>query len=94
MSCPYTSPKNDKSKRIIYTTNDVVCSLLFQASLPTRYWVYNLHATTYIINLLSNKTILAPSLHVVLFITTSSYVHGPPVLRVHLLPKPLCHRSP
>jgi hypothetical protein len=30
-------PQNSKVERIICTTNNVMCSLLFQASLPTRY---------------------------------------------------------
>jgi hypothetical protein len=37
MSCPYTSPQNGQAERMIRTTNDVVRSLLFQASLPARY---------------------------------------------------------
>jgi hypothetical protein len=52
MSCPYTSPQNDKAKRMIRTTNDVMRSLLFQASLPTRYWGKSLYAATYFLNLL------------------------------------------
>jgi hypothetical protein len=34
MSCPYTSPQNGKAERMIRTTNDVMCILLIQASLP------------------------------------------------------------
>jgi hypothetical protein len=34
MSCPYTSPQNDKVERMIRTTNDVMRTLLIQASLP------------------------------------------------------------
>jgi hypothetical protein len=37
MSCPYISPQNGRVERMIRTTNDVMLSLLFQASLPTRY---------------------------------------------------------
>jgi hypothetical protein len=33
MSCPYTSPQNGKAERIIRSTNNVMHSLLFQASL-------------------------------------------------------------
>jgi hypothetical protein len=36
MSCLYTSPQNVKAERMIHITNDVMCSLLFQASLSTR----------------------------------------------------------
>ena len=34
MSCPYTSSQNGKAERIIRSTNNIVRSLLFQASLP------------------------------------------------------------
>ena len=34
MSCPYTSPQNGKTERMIRTTNDVVRTLLIQASTP------------------------------------------------------------
>jgi hypothetical protein len=33
---------------MIHTTNDAMCSLLFQASLPTRYWAKSIYATTYL----------------------------------------------
>jgi hypothetical protein len=33
---------------MIHTTNNAMCSLLFQASLPTRYWAKSLYATTYL----------------------------------------------
>ena len=33
MSCPYTSPQNGKTERMIRTTNDIVRTLLIQASL-------------------------------------------------------------
>jgi hypothetical protein len=39
MSCPYTSPQNGKAERIIRSINNVVRSLLFQASMPPSYWV-------------------------------------------------------
>jgi len=39
MSCPYTSTQNGKVERIIHSTNNVVRSLLFQASAPPSFWV-------------------------------------------------------
>jgi hypothetical protein len=75
MSCPYTTPQNIKIEHMICTTNDVMCSLLFQASLSARYWVESLHAATYLLNLLPTKTISAPSPHFTLFGTTPSYAH-------------------
>ena len=37
MSCPYTSPQNGRAERIIRSVNDILRSLLFQASLPPSY---------------------------------------------------------
>jgi hypothetical protein len=37
MSCPYTSPQNGRTERMIRTGNDVMRSLLFHASLPAHY---------------------------------------------------------
>jgi hypothetical protein len=34
MSCPYTSSQNSRVERMIRTTNNVMCSLLFQTFLP------------------------------------------------------------
>jgi hypothetical protein len=60
---------------MIRTTNDVMCSLLFQDSLLARYWAESLHAVTYLLNLLPTKAISAPSHHFALFGTTPSYAH-------------------
>jgi hypothetical protein len=60
---------------MIHTTNDVMHSLLFQASLPARYWVESLYAATYILNLLPTKAISAPTPHFALFGTIPSYGH-------------------
>jgi hypothetical protein len=60
---------------MIRTTNDIIRSLLFQASLPVRYWVESLYTTTYILNLLPTKAISAPTPYFALFGTTPSYVH-------------------
>jgi hypothetical protein len=38
MTCPYTA-QNRRAERIIRSTNNIVRSLLFQASLPPSYWV-------------------------------------------------------
>jgi hypothetical protein len=50
MSCPYTSPQNSKVECMIRSINNVLCSLLFQASLPVPYWIEALHTTTYLRN--------------------------------------------
>jgi hypothetical protein len=36
MSCPYTSPQNGKAERIIRSVNNVIRTLLIQASFPGR----------------------------------------------------------
>lgn len=50
MSCVYTSPQNGKAKRIIRTINNVILSLLIQASLCGRYLAEGLHTSTYLLN--------------------------------------------
>ena len=57
MSCLYTSPQNGKAERIIRSINNVVCSLMFQASLPPSFWVEALQTATYLINILPTKTL-------------------------------------
>jgi hypothetical protein len=42
MSYPYNSPQNSQVERIIHCTNNVVHSLLFQASVPPTFWVATL----------------------------------------------------
>jgi hypothetical protein len=37
MSCPYTFPQNSKTERILRTINNMLRSLLFQASIPAHY---------------------------------------------------------
>jgi len=51
MSCPYTSPQNGKAERIIRTVNNTVRSLLFQGSVPPRYWAVALTTATYLLNI-------------------------------------------
>jgi hypothetical protein len=37
MSCPFTSPRNEKVERILHTINNIMRSMLFQASIPALY---------------------------------------------------------
>jgi hypothetical protein len=55
MSCPYTSLQNGKAERIIRTTNDVIRSLLFQASMPPSYWAEALHTATLLLNIFESR---------------------------------------
>jgi hypothetical protein len=75
MSCPYIFLQNGTTERMIRTTNVVIRSLLFQDSLPARYWAESLYTATYILNLLPTKAISAPTSYLALFGTTPSYTH-------------------
>ena len=57
MSCPYTSPQNDKDECVIHSTNNMVRSLLFQASMTLIYWVETLRTATFLFNLHPTKTL-------------------------------------
>jgi hypothetical protein len=73
---------------MIRASNNVICSLLFQASLPSYYWVGSLHVATCLLNLLPTKVNSAPSpplcplLH-------HSLLRTPSDLQVRLLSQPL-----
>jgi hypothetical protein len=75
MSCPYTSPQNGKAERIIHTINNVIRTLLIQASLPGRYWAEGLHIVVYLLNRLLTKMISTAHPHVALFGSAPSYEH-------------------
>jgi hypothetical protein len=57
MSCPYTSQQNGKAECSLRTINNIMRSLLFQASLPPVYWVEALYTLTYLVNQLPTKTL-------------------------------------
>jgi transposase InsO family protein len=75
MSCPYTSPQNGKAERIIRTINNVIRTLLIQASLPGHYLAEGLHTAVYLLNRLPTKMISAACPHVALFGSAPSYEH-------------------
>jgi hypothetical protein len=75
MSCPYTSPQNGHVECIICTTNDVMRSLMFQASIPTAYWAETLHVVTYLLNLCPTKTLAFATPHFTLFGTHPDLSH-------------------
>jgi hypothetical protein len=66
MSCPYTSPQNDKVKCILHTINNIICFLPFQASISACYWVQGLHIITYLLNRLLSKAVSATSPYIAL----------------------------
>jgi hypothetical protein len=71
--CPYTSPQNGKTERIIRSVNNVIRTLLIQASLPGRYWAERLHTATYLLNRLPTKAIQAACPHLALLGSAPSY---------------------
>jgi hypothetical protein len=75
MSCPYTSPQNFKVECIIHSVNNVVRTLLIQASLPGRHWAEGLHTATYLLNRLPTTAIQAVCPHLALFGSAPSYEH-------------------
>jgi hypothetical protein len=66
MSYPYTSHQNSKAERSLRTINNMLHSLLFQASMLAHYWVEALHTTTYLLNRLPCKAISASCPYVTL----------------------------
>jgi hypothetical protein len=75
MSCPYSSHQNGRAKRLIRTTNNVMCSLLFQASLPACYRAEGLVTVTYLLIHLPTKVVSHPTPFSALFGTSPSYNH-------------------
>ena len=75
MSCLYTSAQNGKVERIIRTTNNIIRSLLFQASAPPSFWVEALHTTTHLLNILPTKTLDHFTPHETLFGSSPTYEH-------------------
>jgi histone deacetylase 1/2 len=75
MSCPYTSQQNGRAERILRTINNIIRSLLFQASLPPVYWADTLHTATYLLNRHPTKTLAGRTPHFALYGTHPSYDH-------------------
>jgi hypothetical protein len=69
------SPQNVKVERIIRSVNNVIRTLLIQASLLGRYWAEGLHIATYLLNRLPTTVIQATCPHLALFGFTPSYEH-------------------
>jgi hypothetical protein len=75
MSCPYTSPQNGRAERMIHTANDVMRSLLFQASLLAHYLAEALTTATYLLNRLPTKAVAHPTPYFSIFGTHPYYDH-------------------
>jgi histone deacetylase 1/2 len=72
-SCPYTSAQNGKAERAIRTTNDVIRTLLIQASMPSRFWAEALHTATLLLNIRPTKPIQFSTPHEALYGVPPSY---------------------
>nr|GEW23704.1 ribonuclease H-like domain-containing protein [Tanacetum cinerariifolium] len=51
-SCPRTSQQNGKSERMLRTINNLIRTLLFQAHIPSSYWVEALNMDAHLLNIL------------------------------------------
>ena len=60
-SCPYTSPQNGKAEWSLRSINDILRTLLIQASLPPRFWAEALRTATFLLNIWPTKHV--PSIH-------------------------------
>jgi hypothetical protein len=75
MSCPNTSPQNDKAECIIRSVNNAIRTLLIQSSLPERYWAEGLHTDTYLLNCLPTTAIQVACPYLAMFGSAPSYEH-------------------
>jgi hypothetical protein len=60
---------------MIHTTTNMICCLLFQASLPASYWAEALHIATHLLNHLPSKAVSDPTPYFAPYGTTPSYDH-------------------
>ena len=74
-SCPHTSQQNGKAERMLRTINNIVRTMLAQASLPYSYWVEALHTAVYLLNIAPSSTIDHEIPYTKLFQKPVSYSH-------------------
>jgi hypothetical protein len=60
---------------MIRTTTNMICCLLFQASLSASYWVEALHTTTHLLNCLPSMMVSHPTPYFTLYGTPPTYDH-------------------
>lgn len=75
LSSPYTSSQNGKAEHAIHTTNDILRTLLIQASMPLQYWVEALHTATYLLNRRPCKPLQLETPYQILFHQPPQYTH-------------------
>ncbi|GKC00912.1 retrotransposon protein, putative, ty1-copia subclass, partial [Tanacetum coccineum] len=67
--------QNGKAKRTIRTINNIIRTLLFQASLPSSFWVEALHMAVHVLNLLPTTTLTYRAPFEVLYGFFPTYSH-------------------
>jgi hypothetical protein len=60
---------------MIRTTTNMICCLLFQASLPASYWAEALHTATHLLSHLPSKAVSHPTPYFAMYGTTPNYDH-------------------
>ncbi|GJU19839.1 ribonuclease H-like domain-containing protein [Tanacetum coccineum] len=74
-SCPYTSQQNGKAERMIRTINNIIRTLLFQAHLPSSFWVEALNMAVHILSLLPTTILSYRAPFEVLYGFFPTYTH-------------------
>ncbi|GJR92139.1 ribonuclease H-like domain-containing protein [Tanacetum coccineum] len=72
-SCPQTSQQNGKSERMVRTINNHIHTLLFQANLPSTFWVEALNMATHLLNILPSTAISNDILYTRLYGKDTNY---------------------
>ena len=75
LSCPHTSQQNGKAECVIQSINNIIRTLLFQASMPPAYWAESLRTATHLFNFYPTKTLQNCTPHQALFGTPPTYDH-------------------
>ncbi|GJT67989.1 ribonuclease H-like domain-containing protein [Tanacetum coccineum] len=74
-SCPRTSQQNGKSERMLRTVNNLIRTLLFQAHMPSSYWVKALNMAAHLLNILPFTAINNEIPFIKLYNQTPTYEH-------------------
>ena len=74
-SCPYTSSQNGKAARKICSIKNIIRTLSAHALLPPSFWHHALQMATYLLNIISSKTLAYQSPLKFLYQKDPSYSH-------------------
>jgi histone deacetylase 1/2 len=75
MSCPHTSKQNGKAERTLRSINNIMRTLLFQASMLPSFWVDALHTATHLMNRHPTKTLHLNTPYFALYGAHPTYSH-------------------